>query len=312
MTAQIIPVGTFDLVVFGGTGDLARRKLLPALYYRDLDGQLTSDSLIIGVARRKLERDAYVAQTEAALREHVAAEYLDEACLAQFLGRLRYVALDGASPAAWIELAATCDDPERIRVFYLATSPDLFGPICRGLAANQLVTPQTRVVLEKPIGHDLASARAINDEVGSVFQENQIFRIDHYLGKETVQNLMALRFANSLFEPLWNGAHVDHVQITVAESIGIEDRGPYYERAGALRDMVQNHILQLLCLIAMEPPTRFEADSVRDEKLKVLRALRPIAGDEVASKTVRGQYRAGAIDGDLAPGYLEEIDAHRA
>ena len=168
MTAQIIPVGTFDLVVFGGTGDLARRKLLPALYYRDLDGQLTSDSLIIGVARRKLEREAYVAQTEAALREHVAAEYLDEACLAQFLGRLRYVALDGASPAAWIELAATCDDPEQIRVFYLATSPDLFGPICRGLAANQLVTPQTRVVLEKPIGHDLASARAINDEVGSV------------------------------------------------------------------------------------------------------------------------------------------------
>jgi len=309
VTAQIIPVGTFDLVVFGGTGDLARRKLLPALYYRDLDGQLTPDSLIIGVARRQLDRAAYAAQTEAALREHVAPEYLDSACLARFLGRLRYVALDVSSPAAWLELAATCEDPERIRVFYLATSPDLFGPICRGLAATHLVTPETRVVLEKPIGHDLASARAINDEVGCVFRENQIFRIDHYLGKETVQNLMALRFANSMFEPLWNGAHVDHVQITVAESIGVEDRGPYYERAGALRDMVQNHILQLLCLVAMEPPTRFEADAVRDEKLKVLRALRPIAGDEVASKTVRGQYRAGAINGDLAPGYLEEIGA---
>ena len=213
-------------MVFGGTGDLAQRKLLPALYYRDLDGQLTADSLIIGVARRKLELAAYATQTEAALRQHVAPEYLDEACIARFLGRLRYVALDAASPAGWIELAATCDDPGRIRVFYLATSPDLFGPICRGLAANHLVTPETRVVLEKPIGHDLASARAINDEVGSVFHENQIFRIDHYLGKETVQNLMALRFANSLFEPLWNGAHVDHVQITVAESIGVEDRGP--------------------------------------------------------------------------------------
>jgi glucose-6-phosphate 1-dehydrogenase len=309
MTAQIIPVGTFDLVVFGGTGDLARRKLLPALYYRDLDRQLPEDSLIIGVARRRLDRAAYAAQTEAALREHVAPQHLDEACLARFLGRLRYVALDVANPSAWIELAAACDDPERIRVFYLATSPDLFGPICRGLAANHLVTPQTRVVLEKPIGRDLASARAINDEVGSVFQENQIFRIDHYLGKETVQNLMALRFANSLFEPLWNGAHVDHVQITVAETLGVEDRGDYYEHSGALRDMVQNHLLQLLCLVAMEPPSRLEADAVRDEKLKVLRALRPITGDEVASKTVRGQYRAGAINGGIAPGYLEEIGA---
>jgi glucose-6-phosphate 1-dehydrogenase len=164
-------------------------------------------------------------------------------------------------------------------------------------------------VLEKPIGHDLASARAINDEVGAVFQENQIFRIDHYLGKETVQNLMALRFANSLFEPLWNSAHVDHVQITVAESLGIEERAEYYERAGALRDMVQNHMLQLLCLVAMEPPTRLEADAVRDEKLKVLHALRPLTGNEVASRTVRGQYRAGAVEGGLAPGYLGEIRA---
>ncbi len=200
-------------------------------------------------------------------------------------------------------------DPERVRVFYLATSPDLFGLICRHLAAAGLITAKARVVLEKPIGHDLASARAINDEVGAVFAENQIFRIDHYLGKETVQNLMALRFANSLFEPLWNGAHIDHVQITVAESLGVEGRGAYYDHAGALRDMVQNHIVQLLCLVAMEPPTRLEADSVRDEKLKVLRALRPIAGDEVAIKTVRGQYRAGAIGGDPAPGYLQEIEA---
>jgi glucose-6-phosphate 1-dehydrogenase len=309
VTAQIIPVGTFDLVVFGGTGDLARRKLLPALYYRDRDGQLPPATRIVGVARRGLEQSAYAAQTEAALRQYVAAEHLEEGCLARFLGRLTYVALDVADASCWSELAATCDDPERIRVFYLATSPDLFGPVSTGLAANQLVTPRTRVVLEKPIGHDLVSARAINDEVGAVFEENQIFRIDHYLGKETVQNLMALRFANSLFEPLWNAAHIDHVQITVAETIGIEDRGEYYKGAGALRDMVQNHLLQLLCLVAIEPPTRLEADAVRDEKLKVLRALRPIIGDQVAHKTVRGQYRAGAINGDPAPAYLDETGA---
>jgi glucose-6-phosphate 1-dehydrogenase len=309
MTAQIIPVGTFDLVVFGGTGDLARRKLLPALYYRDRDGQLPPDARIIGVARREFSHKAYVARTEAALRQHVAPEHLDEPCLRRFLARLHYIALDVANASDWGELAARCDDPERIRVFYLATSPDLFGPVCMALGANGLVTPRTRVVLEKPIGHDLASARAINDEVGAVFQENQIFRIDHYLGKETVQNLMALRFANSLFEPLWNSAHVDHVQITVAESLGIEERAEYYERAGALRDMVQNHMLQLLCLVAMEPPTRVEADAVRDEKLKVLRALRPLTGNEVATRTVRGQYRAGAVDGGLAPGYHDEIRA---
>jgi glucose-6-phosphate 1-dehydrogenase len=307
VTAQIIPVGTFDLVVFGGTGDLARRKLLPALYYRDLDGQLTPDSLIIGVARRKLEREDYAAQTEAALREHVPPEHLDQGCLARFLGRLRYVALDVASPAAWIELAAACDDPDRIRVFYLATSPDLFGPICRGLAANHLVTPDTRVVLEKPIGHDLASARAINDEVGSVFHENQIFRIDHYLGKETVQNLMALRFANSLFEPLWNQSAIDHVQITVSETVGLETRAAYYDKSGALRDMVQNHILQLLCLVAMEPPSALNAQAVRDEKIKVLRALVPITGQAALRMTVRGQYRAGAIDGAPVRGYLEDL-----
>jgi glucose-6-phosphate 1-dehydrogenase len=309
MTAKIIPVEPFDLVVFGGTGDLARRKLLPGLYYRDLDGQLLPESRIIGCARSELARDDYVRQIDAALRQHVAEADLDEVCLGRFLDRLRYVAVDAAGPSGFDALAANVSDPERVRVFYLATSPDLFGPICGHLAAAGLITAKARVVLEKPIGHDLASARAINDEVGAVFAENQIFRIDHYLGKETVQNLMALRFANSLFEPLWNGAHIDHVQITVAESLGVEGRGAYYDHAGALRDMVQNHIVQLLCLVAMEPPTRLEADSVRDEKLKVLRALRPIAGDEVAIKTVRGQYRAGAIGGDPAPGYLQEIEA---
>jgi glucose-6-phosphate 1-dehydrogenase len=311
MTAQIIPVEPFDLVVFGGTGDLARRKLLPGLYYRDRDGQLPPASRIIGCARSELAREAFVAQVDAALRQHVPEADLDELCLGRFLDRLHYVAVDAQAPSGFDALAAelAAPDPERVHVFYLATSPDLFGPICRHLAEVGLTTPSARVVLEKPIGRDLASARAINDEVGAEFAENQIFRIDHYLGKETVQNLMALRFANSLFEPLWNSSAIDHVQITVAESLGVEGRGAYYDRAGALRDMVQNHIVQLLCLVAMEPPTRLEADAVRDEKLKVLRALRPIAGDEVALKTVRGQYRAGASEGGAVPGYADEIGA---
>ncbi len=309
MTARIIPVDSFDLVVFGGTGDLACRKLLPALYYRDRDRQMPDDSRIIGVARSELDRDGYLARIDAAVRRHVAAEDLDEACLKRFLDRLDYLALDALGERGWDSLAGALQDPERIRVFYLATAPDLFGPICRRLASSGLVTAETRVVLEKPIGRDLASARTVNQEVGTVFAENQIFRIDHYLGKETVQNLMALRFANSMIEPLWNRAHVDHVQITVAETIGVEGRGPYYDKAGALRDMVQNHMVQLLCLVAMESPTRLTADAVRDEKLKVLRALKPISGQDVDLMTVRGQYRAGAIDGAPVPGYGEEIRA---
>jgi glucose-6-phosphate 1-dehydrogenase len=309
MTARIIPVDTFDLVVFGGTGDLALRKLLPGLYYRDHDRQLPAGSRIIGAARRRLDRGAYVQEVEAALRRHLPPQDLDEDCLARLLGRLDYVGLDATGVEGWTALAATlAGADERVRVFYLATAPDLFGPICRTLAATQLVTPAARVVLEKPIGHDLASARAINDVVGAVFPEERIFRIDHYLGKETVQNLMALRFANSLFEPLWNSSGIDHVQITVAESLGVEGRGDYYDRAGALRDMVQNHLLQLLCLVAMEPPTSLTADAVRDEKLKVLRALKPIQGSDVNVKTVRGQYRAGAVDGALVRGYVDEID----
>jgi glucose-6-phosphate 1-dehydrogenase len=309
LSPKIIPVDPFDLVVFGATSDLARRKLLPGLYYRDRDRQLQPDTRIIGVARRALGRQGYAQQVEENLRRYVAAGDIEDDCLARFLARLDYVAADALQPEGWAELAARFDHGDRIRVFYLATSPELFGQTCRGLGAAGLVTPNTRVVLEKPIGHDLASARAINDEVGSVFEENQVFRIDHYLGKETVQNLSTLRFANLLFEPLWNAGYIDHVQITVAESIGVEGRGTYYDGAGALRDMVQNHMLQLLCLVAMEPPARSHADDVRDEKLKVLHALKPISGADVAAKTVRGQYRAGAIHGDPAPAYLDELDA---
>ena len=313
MTARIIPVEAFDLVVFGGTGDLALRKLLPGLYYRDRDRQLSDDSRIIGAARRPIDRNAYAMEVEAALRRHLPPQDLDKDCLARLLRRLDYVALDATGVGGWPELAeALAGADDRVRIFYLATAPDLFAPICRSLAAAQLVTAAARVVLEKPIGQDLASARAINEVVGAVFPEEQIFRIDHYLGKETVQNLMALRFANSLFEPLWSSNAIDHVQITVAESLGVEGRGEYYDRAGALRDMVQNHLLQLLCLVAMEPPTSLTADSVRDEKLKVLRALKPIRGADVNVKTVRGQYRAGAVDGTLVRGYADEIDGQNA
>ena len=313
MSAQFIAVEAFDLVVFGGTGDLAMRKILPGLYHRHVDRQLPPESRIIGAARSALARDAYVARVAESLRKFVAATDLDEACVTSFLLRLDYVSIDVTGDTGWDAIAKRlAEAPDRIRVFYLATAPDLFGPICRRIAAAGVLTPKTRVVLEKPIGHDLASAQAINNEVGAVFEERQVFRIDHYLGKETVQNLMALRFANSLFEPLWSHATIDHVQITVAETIGVEGRGAYYDGAGALRDMLQNHMLQLLCLVAMEPPSSFTADAVRDEKLKVLRALEPMSNGALATRVARGQYQAGAIDGKPVPGYLEELGGANA
>ncbi|ADZ69885.1 glucose-6-phosphate dehydrogenase [Polymorphum gilvum] len=306
MAVRVIEVDEFDLVVFGGTGDLAHRKLLPALYHRDLDRQLPAGARIVVTARRRYADADYRDWAAAALGEHVAD--LDEAALKRFLARIRYVPLDVDAGTGWSELAAVLEErPDVVRVFYLAVAPDFFGPICEGIGGEGLVNATTRVVIEKPIGKDGASARALNATIGAVFDEHQIFRIDHYLGKETVQNLMALRFANALFEPLWNAAHVDHVQITVAESLGVGGRAGYYDAAGALRDMVQNHLLQLLCLAAMEPPESMDADSVRDEKLKVLKALAPITGDSVDRLTVRGQYRAGASAGGAVPGYLEEL-----
>lgn len=308
MSAHFVPVEPFDLVVFGGTGDLAMRKILPGLFHRDLDGQIPRESRIIGAARSEIDRERFRADVEAAVRKFVRPDEVREADLARFLGRVDYLPLDATSEAGWPELTARlADAPGRVRVFYLATSPDLFGPVCQRLSSVGVVTARSRVVLEKPLGRDLASARAINAEVGEVFAERQIFRIDHYLGKETVQNLMALRFANTMFEPLWNRASIDHVQLTVAETVGVEGRSSYYDRSGALRDMVQNHLLQLLCLVAMEPPSTMDADAVRDEKMKVLNALGPITDGQVAARTVRGQYRAGAIAGKPVPGYLAEL-----
>jgi glucose-6-phosphate 1-dehydrogenase len=308
MSAKIIPVATLDCVVFGATGDLTLRKLLPALYYRFRDEQIPPDSRIIAAARSDLSNEDYRRRATKALEEHVAKEDLEPDIANRFCSRLCYARLDATEPDAdgWGALERLLD-AERVRVFYLATSPELYGPICRNIGTRHLVTEHSRVVLEKPIGHDLQSAREINDQVGAVFTEPQIFRIDHYLGKETVQNLMALRFANTIFERLWNADVIDHVQITVAETVGVEQRGGYYDGTGALRDMVQNHILQLLCLIAMEPPVSLEADRVRDEKLKVLRALRPIDPHDVATLTVRGQYAQGAIDGQPVPGYIADL-----
>ena len=229
--------------------------------------------------------------------------------MAAFKSMLSYVPMDGAQEGSWDPLKQLLDaEADRVRVFYLATSPDLYGAVCRNIGAAGLNTASTRVVLEKPIGRDLRSARAINDAVGEVFAESQTFRIDHYLGKETVQNLMALRFANTIFERLWNADVIDHVQITVAETVGVEGRGAYYDHSGALRDMLQNHLLQLLCLLAMESPVSMDAQSVRDEKLKVLRALRPMQPHEVAHSTVRGQYVAGAVNGQPVAGYLQDLD----
>jgi glucose-6-phosphate 1-dehydrogenase len=307
MVARVIAVEPFDLVVFGASGDLAARKLIPALYFRDVAGQIPPQARIVGASRRHLSGNEFRDLARGWLEEHVRPEEREDGKVARFLGRLAYVAVQADGADGWNDLAgALADAPERVRVFYLATAPELFGPICANIGRHGLASKQARVVVEKPIGKSLASASEVNDAIGAVFPEERVYRIDHSLGKETVQNLMALRFANALFEPVWNSAHIDHVQITVAETLGVEGRAGYYDTAGALRDMVQNHMLQLLCLVAMEPPTSLEADAVRDEKLKVLKSLVPMTADTVAERSVRGQYRAGASSGGPVKGYLEE------
>lgn len=295
----------FDLIIFGGTGDLAMHKLLPALFQRFRDDQFETGSRVIAVAREALDDAQYRDQVRTAL---VATATGHEAELAAFLERVGYQAVDVRAEAGWEQLAARVRAAATpVRIFYLALHPDLFTPVCDHLRALGLHEGEARVVLEKPIGSSLASASAIADAVARTFSERQTFRIDHYLGKETVQNLVALRFANALFEPLWKAEHIDHVQITVAETVGAGERAAYYDRAGAIRDMLQNHMLQLLCLVAMEPPVSLTADAIRDEKLKVLHALKPIDARNASTLTVRGQYRAGAIAGRAVPGYLEEL-----
>ena len=306
--AKFIPVDPFDIVIFGGTGDLSRRKLLPALFHRWLDGQIPETSTIVGTARSDLDDKAYRAMAREAC-EKATGDNWDDKEWKKFEKLVHYVSIDATSPDAdWPKLKSKLTQTDdRPCVFYLATAPGLYVDICDELGKVGLSNGNTRVVLEKPIGTDLESARAINEGVGAVFSERQVFRIDHYLGKETVQNLMVLRFGNILFEPLWSRNYIDHVQITVAEDLGLEGRADYYDRSGALRDMVQNHMLQLLCLTAMEPPNQLEDDDVRTEKIKVLKALMPIGGEAAKKQTVRGQYKAGVLKGEKVKGYVEEL-----
>jgi len=294
------------LLLFGATGDLSRRKLLPSLCALDADGLLPENLAIIGTARSEINDAEFRNMAREALEEFLPADR--RGSMATFLNRLSYQQLDASTIEGFDALAQKVADAGRSGeegglAIFLSTAPSLFGPTIAGLQHAGLTGDRVRMCLEKPLGTDLATSAEINDAVAAAFPEERIFRIDHYLGKETVQNLLALRFANILFEPIWNSNVIEHVQITVAETVGLEGRVAFYDDAGALRDMVQNHMLQLLALVAMEPPTSFDATAVRDEKVKVLRALRPAK----AAETVTGQYRAGAVEGKAVPGYDEEL-----
>jgi glucose-6-phosphate 1-dehydrogenase len=299
MVSRVIPVDPFDLVIFGGTGDLARRKILPGLYRRFLAGQMPENARVIGAARSEMTDAEWRAMIAEALHEHVARRRQDAEAMERFLSRLAYVPIDATGEAGWDRLKEITRK-EVIQAFYFSVAPSLFGPLAERLHQRDIACATCRIVVEKPFGRDLATARALNATLAEHFDESQIYRIDHYLGKETVQNLMAVRFGNILFEPLWNAQYVDHIQITVAETVGVNGRGAYYDKSGAMRDMVQNHLMQLLCLIAMEPPSMFEPDAVRDEKLKVIRALDPVRPEEI----VRGQYLARGNE----PGYRDDAE----
>jgi glucose-6-phosphate 1-dehydrogenase len=311
------------VVIFGASGDLTRRKLMPALYNLAWSRSLPAGSIVVGVARREKSDDSFRAELKEAVSEFSRRKPIDEALWSEFEKTISYVRGAASDPTTFEALRAHLEKADaergsvRSRLFYLAVPPNEFGPIVEGLRGARLVAPVeeerkgaiwTRVVFEKPFGHDIESARALNAAIASAFDESQVFRIDHYLGKETVQNMLVFRFANSLFEPVWGREHVDHVQITVAEEIGVEARGKFYEQTGVTRDIVENHLMQLLCLTAMEPPISLSADAVRDEKVKVLRSLRRLERSEVARNAVRGQYARGIVRGEEAPAYREEPD----
>ncbi|QJD71048.1 glucose-6-phosphate dehydrogenase [Marinobacterium sp. LSUCC0821] len=300
-----------DFVLFGAKGDLAMRKLFPALFQLDKANLLNPKSKIIGVARTEHDQAGFVEAVKETLDRFLKAGEMSDAEWQRFAARLDYVQVDMTKPEDFKKISAKLD-ASRVMVNYLATPPSVFGDICKNLSSAELINEQTRIVLEKPIGHDLASSKVINDTVATYFKEDRIYRIDHYLGKETVQNLLALRFANNLFGSQWHNSAIDHVQITVSETVGLEGRWSYYDKVGQMRDMVQNHLLQLLCMVAMNPPSKLDADSIRDEKVRVLKALHPITSENVTKRAVRGQYAAGSINGSAVVGYAQEDGAQKA
>lgn len=312
MTAEELnnSVALVDFVIFGGAGDLAYRKLLPAMYRAFKEGKIDAASRIYCTVRKDADLQNYSANVNKALKNFLYEGEYDKAIWDEFSTIVQAVLVDiSVRDEKWATLESLLQtDDGRPRVFYLSTPPAVFGVCCQNLHEQGLITENSRVVVEKPLGYDAKSAAEINDVIATYFTEAQIFRIDHYLGKETVQNLMALRFSNILFEQFWNSKFIDHVQISISETVGLEGRAGFYDGAGALRDMVQNHLLQLLCLTAMEPPNSISAANIRAEKLKVLQALRPITDENVQKHTVRGQYVAGEFDGKLVPGYLEELN----
>jgi glucose-6-phosphate 1-dehydrogenase len=308
MVSRVIPVDPFDLVIFGGTGDLARRKILPGLFRRFCAGQMPPEARVVGAARSELDADGYRDMVREAIAEFNKDHDSTEAQLNAFLGQIDYVAIDARGEGGWAELQEKMARKDRIEAYYFSVSPSLFGDLAERLQHWGMADDDSRIVVEKPFGRDLETARALNNTLATYFREDQIYRIDHYLGKETVQNLMAVRFGNMLFEPLWNAQYVDHIQITVAETVGVGGRGEYYDKSGAMRDMVQNHLMQLLCLIAMEPPARFAPDAVRDEKLKVIRALDPVPPHHIS----RGQYQAEVGHEEKHPGYRDQVGDPRS
>lgn len=299
------PVG--KLLLFGATGDLAQRMLLPSLYGLHADGLLPEGLTITGTARSDHDDASYRKFAKHALDEFLPEDRKDEKAVKSFLERVGYQPLDATDLGHYNLLSKKVGDVSGGLAIFLSTAPSLFEPVIRGLESAGLAGDTVRIGLEKPLGYDLASSREINDTVASAFPENRTFRIDHYLGKETVQNILALRFGNSFFEPVWNAQGIDNVQITISETVGLEDRAGYYDTAGALRDMVANHMLQLLALIAMEPPARFDGTAIRDEKAKVFRSLRKIKPEEAPLVTVTGQYTKGAVNGEIVKGYIDEL-----
>ncbi len=303
------PPDACNFAIFGIAGDLARRKLLPALYHLDAENLLHPETRILGLARTEFGDDDFRNMVMNSLVQFVGSD-LDQEALRRLMRRMTYHRLEFRQTEAFTALDGWFSASKHRSIFYFATPAAVYGDICAGLDHAKLIRSDSQVVMEKPIGDSLTSSKAVNDLVGSLFSEDQIYRIDHYLGKETVLNLLVLRFANSLFTSNWDYTCIDHIQITVAESVGIEDRWSFYDKAGQLRDMVQNHLLQILCLLAMEPPADLSPDSIRTEKLKVLKALRPITRENIGKNVVRGQYTEGFIKGTPVPGYLKEEDAN--